>query len=1013
MTDTADDEFHSISGVLESAEPTSTPTSQHASTPTDSTAPSPEPPTTNGHKPPAAATATAASESGPPASMRHQTLAGVRSLNVSGSPSSATSPLSSRDASPARPPQRPQAPSGTNPKPGFRSRKSSTDVSPSRGPSLAGSSTKTPSAAAIQRALSATSIPELPPASSSDSGRAPRPLKPSSASNSGDNTPHWPISPRLRSPPPGDDGRSRSRANSLRTQLKKSDAQPTPAIVVQSSSPASLSRFPVRDEPVASDPDEPVLSMKGPSRGASGVAPKLETVQESSLPATPGFDGLEVQSFVPSATTHKSSDDERNDVSSSKVTEDLSTAHSNTKNTESGSDGATKADRKGKMQEHQRASSTHRPNTVTSKPSLSSLSNRSRVDPPLRNMTVETETVPSVAQSNIANQDRSASGRVDGSLRLKTSNETIRPKKERKPPKRKAPSINSGTGRLQHISYHYYIPSQPDSGSHSNATSSIGSPTSYRSYDDRRSMLTISPPSPEMRMLSAQPPSFRYFYSATNAVRKASTKADVFEQKVASAVDEANSSDSDATFIYESNPPEHQPHRSRQHHSRTPSMTSVTSLADPRLAIRDAHKNPNKKSSMKFTNPYSNPSIDGDALERGEGTIRVGSGRVGGGSHHHIGRHGQGRGGLGHLVLDSDSSLPQSSRIRGPSSRQASQPNSPRFHTFNVGNGHSNGSKIHSELSSYDMDAENVADDERTPLIPSGRSPRVRTPRRRNSLTLRHLERRHRNNGGWCRRFAGCLVLSILLLVVIFTSVGLIFATTKPLTNVAVDSIQNVVASEDQIVLDLIVNATNPNIIGVTVSDMDVLIFAKSKHVGSDKWWREHGDGKHNNEEDWHRIDISASNGDAGVGISGTDEGNDPIDGEPRTMSLGRIFHFDAPLNFDGSFFQQRRAQSTGDIRLSHPGNSSEAGGKERWEEVLQYPFELIVRGNFKYTLPLSTREHKVPVTASYYYDPDLEKKKLYKVEAKKAERREVTHLVPPKPLGRYDRRALPLLDFE
>jgi hypothetical protein len=38
-----------------------------------------------------------------------------------------------------------------------------------------------------------------------------------------------------------------------------------------------------------------IMSMKAPSRGASGVAPKLETVQESSLPATPGFDGIEPQ----------------------------------------------------------------------------------------------------------------------------------------------------------------------------------------------------------------------------------------------------------------------------------------------------------------------------------------------------------------------------------------------------------------------------------------------------------------------------------------------------------------------------------------------------------------------------------------------------------------------------------------------------------------------------------------------------------------------------------------------
>ncbi|KAI4644482.1 hypothetical protein J4E93_006385 [Alternaria ventricosa] len=900
---TADDldGFQSLTGVAESAEPTtSTPARDD---PTSST--------------------TAPDMSAP---MRQHPLAAQRPpFSVNGSPS----PRSSREASPAGPHHRSATPSGASVRPGFRSRKSSADASPSRGSSLSNST----AAPGVQRALSSTSIPELTPTSSTDTVRATRASKPSSKPNSGDTTPHWPLSPRLKSPPPGDDGRSRSRTNSLRSQIKKPEAQSTPAIVVQSSSPASVSRFPVREDVPVSDVDEPPAqpqtqpqqTIKAPSRNSGGVAPKLATVQESSLPATPGFDGLEPQSFVPPATSHKT-DQDRNDVNSSKVTEDLSTKHDTSKHTESGSDSATKSAKKGKMQE-QRSAYTHRPHTVSAKPSLSSMSTRSR-DPPLRNMTVETETVPSVAQPSIVNQDRSASGRVDGGIRLKPSNETIRPKNQKKAPKRKAASINAGT---------------------------------------------------------------------------ASSKADVFEQKVASAVDEADSSDSDATFIYESNPPE-QPTRSRQHHSRTPSMTSLASLTDPRLQIRDTHKHPSKKSSIKFTNPYTNASIDGD--DRGEGTVRIGSGRAGGGSHHHhIGRHGQGRGALSHITMDSDNSVPQSSRARGPSSRHTSQPNSPRFHTFNVGNGHSNGSKKSGEFSTaYDIDAENIADDERTPLIQSGRSPRARTPRQRNTATIRQLERRHHRDGGWCRRFAGCLVLSILLLVVVFCAVGLVFATTKPLTSLVVRDIQNVVASQEEIMLDLIVNAVNPNIIGVTVSDMDISLFAKSKHVGSDSWWREHGNGPHDNVEDWRPIEEDAV---PEVSITGVDEGTDPIEGEPRTMLLGRIAHFDSPLNFEGSFFQRHRAESIGELRLSHPGNKTEAGGSERWEEVLQYPFELIVRGNFKYTLPLSTQEFKVPVTATHYYDPDIERKKKLDF-AEKIEKRGNPLPVSTKPWGRYDRRALP-----
>lgn len=475
---------------------------------------------------------------------------------------------------------------------------------------------------------------------------------------------------------------------------------------------------------------------------------------------------------------------------------------------------------------------------------------------------------------------------------------------------------------------------------------------------------------------------------------------------MANEVNDADSSDSEATFIYDSNQPEQQPHRSRHHHSRTPSMTSIASLADPRLAIRDSHKNPGKKNSMKFTNQYNNPNLDADA-DRSDGTIRLASGRVGGGSHHHhIGRHGQGRGTLSHLNLDSDSSKAQSSRARGPSSRQASQPNSPRYHTFGPANGHTNGnnhangSSKFAEFSTYDMDMEHVADDERTPLVPT-RSPRVRTPRRRNSVTLR-FERRHRHSNGLLRRFAGCLVLTILLLVVMFSFVGLIIASTKPLMNVKVQSIQNVVASQEELMLDLVVDAINPNIIGVTVSDMDISIFANSKHVGSDKWWRHHSSGPHDDQEQWHPVDDPTFELEDDLSPSGIDEGTDPIEGEPRTMSLGRLFHFDSPLNFEGSWWARKNTTSIGEIRLMNPGNKTDAGGTERWIEVLQYPFEIIVRGTIKYQLPLSNSMRSDAITAKYCYDPDIEKKKLKVIERRQT--------ATTKPFGRYDRRAVSLL---
>jgi hypothetical protein len=65
-------------------------------------------------------------------------------------------------------------------------------------------------------------------------------------------------------------------------------------------------------------------------------------------------------------------------------------------------------------------------------------------------MTVETETVQSIPQSGLTAGDRSLGLRNEaGSVRLKPSTETIRPRKERKKVDRKARSINQGTGMFE------------------------------------------------------------------------------------------------------------------------------------------------------------------------------------------------------------------------------------------------------------------------------------------------------------------------------------------------------------------------------------------------------------------------------------------------------------------------------------------------------------------------------------------------------------------------------------
>ena len=276
------------------------------------------------------------------------------------------------------------------------------------------------------------------------------------------------------------------------------------------------------------------------------------------------------------------------------------------------------------------------------------------------------------------------------------------------------------------------------------------------------------------------------------------------------------------------------------------------------------------------------------------------------------------------------------------------------------------------------------ADDERTPLI-SVRSNRGHQNRRRVTGSLRQLEHNQlRQRQGLIGRLAGCILFAVMLILVISGALGFLFATTKPLIDVSVLEINNVLASEQEIMLDLLVGAVNPNVISVTISDMDVNLFAKSNYLGRKR---------PNASEVFSRSDWERRKRSRGKKVPGNSDtttlpasGNptyhttddpisdpipDPGEGDPQTMLLGRIYEFDSALTFEGSPVQRQPSSSTGEVRLAKPGNKTEAGGSARWERVIQHPFELIVRGVLKYQLPLSARVRTAPIGASVIVHPE------------------------------------------
>jgi len=199
-----------------------------------------------------------------------------------------------------------------------------------------------------------------------------------------------------------------------------------------------------------------------------------------------------------------------------------------------------------------------------------------------------------------------------------------------------------------------------------------------------------------------------------------------------------------------------------------------------------------------------------------------------------------------------------------------------------------------------------------------------------------------------------------MIILVISACIVFMFATTQPLEDVKILALKNVLASEQDLIVDMKVEARNPNIVVVNVDSTDLVIFAKSKYAGTDSEW-------------WKR----PSRGDIlrrGLRRRDDDPQDPPIDGDPDSnpnLEIGHVYNLDSPLTFEGSPFHHAHSTSTGEIRIIHPGNHTTPAGSERWGRVLQHEFDLIVRGTLKYTLPLSQQLRSIRVEGRVTVKPN------------------------------------------
>nr|KMM65631.1 hypothetical protein CPAG_01977 [Coccidioides posadasii RMSCC 3488] len=792
--------------------------------------------------------------------------------------SSTSSVTSSREASPNRVPPRsvnPISASRTTP----RSRRNSQELGPSRNSSSTSiNRTHLPAARDLESYLVDSNKPHLPPPTTDASTDLSQPNKSNMPTKSGDPPLQWPKFHRIKSPPPG----LPARIPLQRTiSPRRADHDNISANTASKRHPAGSDNILSADKCLEAPED---AQFQNPTRGVGrGTAPVLETVQEGTVPGLTAIDPPTGEDPGEAAKVVKPSGDSGSDSGGNK------SAGSKTDN----------------IQKH--GPTKPRSDEVLAKRSFTSLNSvRGKIgESSMTNMTVETETVSSIPQVSLGGGagERGGLGRKDGSatVRLRASDETIRPRKEKK--KTRKPTLPTGT---------------------------------------------------------------------------ASSKADIFEAKVASAVEDADSSDSAETFVYESNPPDPHPSRQHRYHSRTPSAASAVGQLDQygnrmRPGVRDSLHGITGKRSMKFTNTSYN-TMDGEGEDRsaGRGTSR-GHG-LHTARHYHIGRHG--RNGAHQGALDQSAFQPSQN---------------PKSSRHFLGNGRSRKLKKDGDTYGYDFDAEG-ADDERTPLVGAIRGIRGRHGRRSNGSSLRQMEYLGQRRIGFWARYGVCALLLMLFFVLTSGSTLFIIGATQPLKNVRVREIQNVLASEQTIMLDLDIEAVNPNLFALTIDDMDVNIFAKSRYVGSDSFWRDRGPHpkKLPRTTESKKRAINARNLEsskrghsskdlasiATVNVTGgVDKGTDPMPDDdvrdPQTMLLGRIFHFASPLTFEPSPWKHIASNSTGQVRLTKPGNKTEEGGSLRWERVLQHPFELIVRGVVKYQLPLSSGTKSASISSKINVLPD------------------------------------------
>ncbi|RIA94765.1 hypothetical protein C1645_817571 [Glomus cerebriforme] len=362
------------------------------------------------------------------------------------------------------------------------------------------------------------------------------------------------------------------------------------------------------------------------------------------------------------------------------------------------------------------------------------------------------------------------------------------------------------------------------------------------------------------------------------------SRADIFAANVASAVDAAEDADEEEDYIYSND------------HSRTPSMTSLSS-GMPQL---HTFSFPHMPSDSNYGYPYHvppnmygaipNPHRPyGNYLHRPPfyGFYSNTSDDV---ASNHLNRNG------------SQNSLNNPNAYKPTGVMRSSLPDMSQY-VFQYKKGYHNYGSTNYPYNAYN---DWYGDEERLPLF----APNYETRQRQSCIPTMSS-------------------LTVIIVFLLASSYLFYFASTRPLTEVSITGISDVLAADKELMFNIHVKGRNFGLWNIEIVKADLTVFATP-------------------------IRNNIPGGiPGGPGSHWDDIVNEPIN-EVTPSQLGRIFIFDEPLVFDAGFNKTGvMSETSGQVRLQNPGGNDKEG-QERWSYIIRRQYDLTVRGVLKYSLPFS-----------------------------------------------------------